>query len=801
MHQLPDAFAAMAAYTQWIIWKVAPHPTKPGKLLKLPADFRTGHVVSAHDSSIWTHPAQAIASAAHFGADYGVGFVFTHNDPFWFLDIDGAHDANGWSATAIDLCNRFAGCAVEVSVSGAGLHIFGTTAGPIPPHGTDNKIIGCQFYTSGRFVAMTGTGATGNAGMAADGPIAALIAQYFMPDAAARQGTADTWTDTPREDWRGPEDDDELLRRALRSTSAEAAFSGKASFHDLWHANVEVLSKSYPPDPNSTSPYGESEADSALASHLAFWTGCNCDRIAKLMRQSALVRAKWDERDDYLPRTILAVCARQGSVLSDATPEPAGLPSAMLQPGERSIAERPKLTEGAVYLSIEEQRDMFIGCVYVCDVDKILVPGGRMYSERQFRSMFGGYTFPLDPANARSTRNAWEAFTQNEAFRATKADGSCFKPGLSPGELVEDGGRVLVNTWWPVNVERRTGDLTPFFTHLAKLLPDERDRTILLSYMAACVQYVGYKFQWAPLLQGVEGNGKSLLTRCVANAVGRRYVHWPKASKLAAQFNGWMVGKVFYAVEDIYTPDARTDVIEELKPMITGGDGLEIEGKGADQITADICGNFMFNSNHKDAIKKTRNDRRFAVFYTAQQAAADLMRDGMAGTYMYDIYNWLREQGGYAMVSELLATWPIPDEFNPAGSCQRAPMTSSTEEAITSSLGGIEQEVMEAIHQQSPGFAGGWVSSHYLTELLERIGRARAVPINKRPALMLSLGYVPHPALPDGRVNNTIQPDGNKPRLYVHQSSPLMALTLPAEVASMYTNAQLVALGIGAVTA
>lgn len=35
-----------------------------------------------------------------------------------------------------------------------------------------------------------------------------------------------------------------------------------------------------------------------------------------------------------------------------------------------------------------------------------------------------------------------------------------------------------------------------------------------------------------------------------------------------------MLGKVFYGVEDIYLPDSRAEVFEELKPMITGGDGL-----------------------------------------------------------------------------------------------------------------------------------------------------------------------------------------------------------------------------------
>ena len=177
--------------------------------------------------------------------------------------------------------------------------------------------------------------------------------------------------------------------------------------------------------------------------------------------------------------------------------------------------------------------------------------------------------------------------------------------------------------------------------------------------MAACVQHQGVKFQWAPLLQGTEGNGKTLFTRCVAAAVGRRYTHYPKAMDIDNKFNGWLMDKVFIGVEDIFVPDHRREVLETLKPMITGGDGLEIQLKGVDQITADVCANFMLNSNHKDAIRKTRNDRRFAVFFTAQQSAEDLARDGMAGDYFPNLYEWLRG-GGYAAIAYFLSTYDIP---------------------------------------------------------------------------------------------------------------------------------------------
>jgi hypothetical protein len=325
----------------------------------------------------------------------------------------------------------------------------------------------------------------------------------------------------------------------------------------------------------------------------------------------------------------------------------------------------------------------------------------------QFKVMYGGYSMPMDTANERSSRDSWEVFTQSQAFRAPRVDSTCFKPAHAPGAIIKDAGRSRVNVWWPVDVPRKVGDPGRFLRHLEKVLPDERDRRILLSYMAACVQHKGIKFQWAPLLQGAEGNGKTLFTRCVAEAVGHRYVHWPKASQLATPFNAWLQNKVFIAVEDIYVPDAKREIIEELKPMITGGTGLEIQAKGVDQISADICANFIFNTNHKNGMRKTRGDRRFAFFYTAQQTVEDVLAAGMGGDYFPALYDWLRAEG-YAIVSELLHTMPIDPEFNPAGACMRGPVTSTTEEAIEQSLGSVEQEIQEAIEQGTPGFAGGW---------------------------------------------------------------------------------------------
>jgi hypothetical protein len=849
MQNLPHAFAPLRAYQQFILWSLVTRDGKPAKLPISPHTLQSYQKGSnwQQDPAAWTDADTALSMAALAGPGYGVGFLFTAADPFFFVDLDNclSPDGQSWSPVAMDILGRLPGAAIEVSQSGQGLHIFGT--GAMPDHGCRGTPHGLELYTSGRFVALTGNNAIGSADTDCSAALPDLVTAYFP---RGRAGPVTDWTDAPVPEWDGPDDDAELIRRALASTSAGAAFGGRSSFATLWAGD--------------TSGHGgdDSAADAALAQHLAFWTGSNCERVHSLMLQSGLARDKWD-REDYLPRTILKAVSlqhewyRAGGIVDDAGqqlaadhgavtlrgagdaqvryaesirsqklaecgdqpellerlgqhraaswwidnkalgPDQLG---ALLMPVEHvaaaSLALRaePELLEGYQYLGAPQQVEWFRGCVYIQDLHRVFTPDGALLKSEQFNATFGGYTFQMSPGDrGKTTKKAWEAFTESQAVRFPKAASSCFRPALPPGALIEDAGRVLVNTYVPIQTRRLAGDPTPFLQHLEKLLPDPGDRSILLAYMAACIQHKGTKFQWAPLVQGVEGNGKTLLTRCVAFAIGRRYTHMPKAKHIDGQFNGWILNKLFIGVEDIFVPESRQDVLEALKPMITGGDeitGMEVELKGVDQIVADVCANFMLNSNHRDALRKTRNDRRFCNFFTAQQDFSHLARDGMDGDYFPRIYTWLKSDG-YAIVADYLERYAIPDALNPAGACHRAPETTSTLEAIAVSMGGIEQEILEAVEEGRPGFAGGWISSVAVERLLHGINAKRSIPHNRRRELLQSLGYDWHPALPGGRTNNPIPLDENKkPRLFIREGHIHANLTGPAEVARAYQEAQ-----------
>ena len=294
-----DAFIqTLNEYPQFIVRK--------GKIPFDPTQMEAGN---PHDPAMWMDAETAMATASLFGADYGIGFVLTAADPFWCIDIDHCLIDGTWSPLANEMMTLMAGCAIEVSMSGEGLHLFGK--GTAPDHSMKNIPLGMEFYTELRYIALTGNPTTGDAGIDLTHILPHLVSKYFPAHAAV---DAVEWTTGPCAEWSGPVNDDILIAKATGTTSAAAAFGVKTSLKQLWEGDAGGISLSYP---DGERDYDASSADAALAQHLAFWTGKDCARIERLMLKSGLVRDKWTRRENgpgYLKTTILRAVAQQVSV-------------------------------------------------------------------------------------------------------------------------------------------------------------------------------------------------------------------------------------------------------------------------------------------------------------------------------------------------------------------------------------------------------------------------------------------------------------------------------------------------------
>lgn len=691
---------------------------KPGALKadKIPCNGE-GAPINPHDPSQWlTHEA---ASARIGGSVSGVGVVL-NGDGWFVIDLDNCFDiATGqWNTASQAIWKSFPGALGEMSVSGKGLHIFGR-CNPAQLADRRNKWNGwLEFYTDKRFIALGPHGISPIGGTYRDVDWTSQLL-HLVPErehaGEVPEGRDPSYT--------GPDDDDTLISMMLRSKSAAAAFGSGVTVADLWNANVAVLSRAYPAF-DGGGGFDHSAADAALMSHLAFWTGRDMPRMDRLFRRSGLMRDKYEKRKDYRSDTIkgaASMCKRVYDV-----------PPRTTMPGTigAAVAQQTQSTEQ--FLTIPEMIEHFKGCVYVRDSHRVLVPDGAMLKPEQFNATYGGHQFQMTLDGTRPTKKAFEALTECMVHKFPSAKRSTFRADMPTGTIIDDE----VNVYVKPDVKMRMMDISRFHEFLEKLLPDPRDRAIITAWCAAQVQYPGVKFQWAPVMQGTEGNGKSLIASCLTYAIGPQFVHEPRASQLNSQFISFDEHKLLIVVEEIHMGGRRA-VLDDLKARITNA-RVEVEAKGQDKRLIRNTANWFFCTNYRDAVLKSRNDRRYAIFFTAQQQAGDLKRDGMDGDFFPKLYAWLRG-GGYEGVAHFLANYQIPDALNPATNCHRAPETSSTEEAVAASTGTVESEILEAVDSDSTGFRGGWISSH----MLDRLFRDRGIKLS-RPRIgqiLVDLGY------------------------------------------------------------
>lgn len=753
MQSLPSQFA---------LWKLAKRPNDP-KLAKVPVDVR-GYEIDPHEPANWMTYEAVYDAASRLG--FGIGFVFTASDPYFFYDIDGCMVNGEWTPEAIQIVQMFNGAAIEVSQSGEGLHVIGR-CDAIVGLSRKNRLPGHkEFYFKRRFCAFGSMGFTGSFDFDCTGLILSHIPVREPKDDVLLAEGADP-------EYTGPEDDDELIALMLGSRgSIDVQFGQKASLSDLWYGNAEKLGHYYP------SPKGDawnrSDAEMALMSHLAFWTGRDLARMDRLFRKSGLMREKYAKRPEYQEWTVTSAARgcrnvynvpRKTAPVVDTVviPEPTrDVPLTLVKQeeleGEVSelLAGLPITSSGVMMPS--EQMEYFKGMVYIMQdhvvwntkTDTLLPP-------ERFAAFYGGATFVLDQTGRKVTKNAFEAFTQNNLLRFPKVQKSVFMPNRPS---MERFGENSINVYIPHHPKTAKGDVSRFITHLDKLFMTTRDRDIVLYWLASAVQNPHKKLRWAPVIQGVEGNGKSFIGRILSYIVGSNHTHKPNAEDISNKFNDYIENKLLIIVEEAHM-QGRREMKDALKTLITEPD-VEVQPKGGKKRMTENYTRWIFFTNHKDAFQIDLRDRRYAVFFTRQQSREDLQRDGMTVEYFNELWSWFDECGGREAIADYLLTLEIPYEMDPTKGLSNAPLTSSTQDAITETLGTVEQLIIEARETDRKGFKGGFVSSWALKELVRMDAPRLNLTSSRMASILMQMGYVRL-----GRSSRDIMEEaGNRPVLF-----------------------------------
>lgn len=257
---LPDYLIKNGLFCCWC------YEERNGQRTKVPYRPDTGKRARSNDPGSFVSYKTAIQSKGYDGI--GIGIF----NGICAIDLDGCiTDSGYYSETAAEIV-RLMHSYTEFSPGGNGLHILFRADGfqyDTKRFYIMNRQAGIEVYVTGatsKYVTVTGKVCESYEFGERSKELQTVLERYMLraeTNTANAINAANTRTGT-----------DELIKAAMSSRNG-------AAFKALWEGSEAGYSS-------------RSEADMALCSHLAFWTGKDPVRMDNLFRQSGLMRDKWD---------------------------------------------------------------------------------------------------------------------------------------------------------------------------------------------------------------------------------------------------------------------------------------------------------------------------------------------------------------------------------------------------------------------------------------------------------------------------------------------------------------------------
>ena len=187
----------------------------------------------------------------------------------------------------------------------------------------------------------------------------------------------------------------------------------------------------------------------------------------------------------------------------------------------------------------------------------------------------------------------------------------------------EINGETFFNSYRPNTAEiKRDPKLEKsavkvFNNHIDFIATTPKERETLKNYFAFCVQNVGQKVDWTPLIiSKSEGLGKSAFSVLFRKIFGEHNCSTVSAQRLLSGWTDFIAEKLFVTSHEVETNDAS--MLTELKTLITEN-RVRVNAKYARTYETTNCANFMLLSNKLHAIRLDKNSRRFFVVYNKEE--------------------------------------------------------------------------------------------------------------------------------------------------------------------------------------
>jgi len=226
----------------------------------------------------------------------------------------------------------------------------------------------------------------------------------------------------------------------------------------------------------------------------------------------------------------------------------------------------------------------------------------------------------------------------------------------------------------------------------------------VLDYMAWCVQNPEKKPNFAMVIKGKQGTGKSFIGQVLERIFGPHNTGRPMNASIQSQFNGWARNVKLVVIEELMVK-GRVDLMNHLKPMITDP-LIEINEKyqPAQKITNNCV--IVAFTNHDDALPVEDDDRRYMIIISEAFPR---------GAAYYDrLFTWAEKDNGDAIIWDWLLKRDI-GKFNGKG---RAPTSASKDEMREASRTDYDARWMHLFQSGLPPFHGQYVTEQDLVDAL-----------------------------------------------------------------------------------
>lgn len=424
---------------------------------------------------------------------------------------------------------------------------------------------------------------------------------------------------------------------------------------------------------------------------------------------------------DLLRKSLVPIIKDRARAVAGMSLTPAEVKS-MIRYRDPNMRVKPKWCEDFVYLQRDE--------AFYNTVTRVRL------SHKAFDASFGRFTM------TREERLQGKASPEHPAshlalhrYEVPVVDTVMYLPGQ--GDFFDVSGVPYVNSYSEHTIPEMPDEFSEkdlrvikvVEDHLEHLFESERDRKLLLSFMAYIVQ-TGERVNWAPIIQGAEGDGKTYFHLLMGAVIGAANVKTIPGEALAEKNTAWAEGAMFCLIEEVRLHGKdRFAIVNKVKPYLTNV-VIGIRRMQVDWYDAINTQSYILTTNHKDGVP-AKSDRYFPMFSQWQTDVAIRKFKVENPKYYKRLHDALKYGGA-------LRKWLMEYELHPDFDAKERAKQSASRAEMDFLNKSDEEEVLDAILDsgRSPLLTRTLLDSAMLSDAM--MDEGSAAPYGRGMKMMLS---------------------------------------------------------------